>query len=940
MSAGSHQRTHNPNRLSCPQCGYECRNSSGLTQHVHSAHTLYDEHRVQSSEPLNEDHQDNDLHAEDHENRPYTERAQGTNIRRVELHPVMNGHPCTPDGTPLPSPTTAPPLHAHTASTDWSPYNNRLEFETAEFLFKRTQMSQSKVNALLDLWAASLLKYNDKPPFADHNDLHKTIDATHLGGVPWQSFETSYTGSLPDGPVPSWMTAKYEIWYRDPRAVIENLLSSPDFNGEFDVAPYREYYGPGSGERQFTNVMSGDWAWKQANLLSKNKDLHGSMFVPVILGSDKTTVSVATGQNEYYPLYLSIGNIHNNVRRAHRDGLVVIGFLAIAKSERRHADSLLFRRFRRQLFHSSLASILASLRPGMTSPVVLRCPDGHFRRAIFGLGPYIADYPEQALAALIVQGWCFTCPQDRNHLDHPDLPMPARRAREHTEELIGALEADVLWHDYGIISDVIPFTSNFPRADIHELLAGDLLHQIIKGCFKDHLVTWVGEYLVPVHGEARGQELLDEIDRRIAAVPPFPGLRRFPQGRDFKQWTGDDSKALMKVYLPAIAGLVPDDMVRTIAAFLEFCYLVRRSTHTEKTLQQLEDTLQQFHEYREVFRETGVRPAGFSLPRQHSMQHYIQHIRNFGAPNGLCSSITEARHITTVKEPWRRSNRYDALGQVLKTNLRLDKLAAARVDFTARGMLRRSCLSDALIETEEDRNGVVPGPRVEASVTLARRVRIYPKSLEALGMHIGVPQLERLVSLFLYKQLNPEFPPPETHLLPSPSTGRSLRIFHSAIATFYAPSDLSGVGGMHRERIRATPHWRGSTQGRFDCAFINKDPDATGFTGMDVARVRCFFSFKHEQRAYPCALVEWFSVVGDTPDDTTGMWIVEPDFDISGHRIAQVVHVDMIVRGAHLIGVAGDRSLPFGLHYTHSLDAFNAFYMNKYADHHVHEIAF
>ena len=34
---------------------------------------------------------------------------------------------------------------------------------------------------------------------------------------------------------------------------------------------------------------------------------------------------------------------------------------------------------------------------------------------------------------------------------------------------------------------------------------------------------------------------------RISAVPPFPGLRRFPDGRDFAQWTGDDSKALMKV---------------------------------------------------------------------------------------------------------------------------------------------------------------------------------------------------------------------------------------------------------------------------------------------------------------------------------------------------------------------------------------------------------
>ena len=54
--------------------------------------------------------------------------------------------------------------------------------------------------------------------------------------------------------------------------------------------------------------------------------------MPVILGSDKTTVSVATGQNDYYPLYASIGNVHNNVRRAHRNAVAVVGFLAIPKS--------------------------------------------------------------------------------------------------------------------------------------------------------------------------------------------------------------------------------------------------------------------------------------------------------------------------------------------------------------------------------------------------------------------------------------------------------------------------------------------------------------------------------------------------------------------------------------------------------------------------------
>lgn len=73
---------------------------------------------------------------------------------------------------------------------------------------------------------------------------------------------------------------------------------------------------------------------------------------------------------------------------------------------RKETASPLFRRFRQQLFHQSITRIIEPLRAGMTTPEVVRCPDNHYRRVIYSIGPYIADYPEQALIAGTVYGWC------------------------------------------------------------------------------------------------------------------------------------------------------------------------------------------------------------------------------------------------------------------------------------------------------------------------------------------------------------------------------------------------------------------------------------------------------------------------------------------------------------------------------------------------------
>lgn len=179
-------------------------------------------------------------------------------------------------------------------------------------------------------------------------------------------------------------------------------------------------------------------------------------------------------------------------------------------------------------------------------------------------------------------------------------------------------------------------------------------------------------------------------------------------------------------------------MVKCLSAFLDFCYIARRNFITAANLNELEDALARFHLHREIFVGTaGVTGDRISLPRQHSLMHYIRCIRLFGSPNGLCSSITESKHIKAVKEPWRCSSRFKALTQMLLTNSRMDKLAAARQEFRKLGMMDGTTagytamilgggqpqprdLAPESDDDEDDDNGPALGPKSLSSIELAR----------------------------------------------------------------------------------------------------------------------------------------------------------------------------------------------------------------------------
>jgi hypothetical protein len=177
-----------------------------------------------------------------------------------------------------------------------------------------------------------------------------------------------------------------------------------------------------------------------------------------------------------------------------------------------------------------------------------------------------------------------------------------------------------------------------------------------------------------------------------------------------------------------------------------------------------------------------------------------------------------------------------------------------------------------------------------------------------------------------------------------------LTTYSSAVATFYAPSDLSGAGGMRKERIRAVSRWRGGHP-RFDAVLLRhnsgsespSNDEPTTINSFSIARVRLFFSFNYNHASYECALVHDYQIVNPSPDEITGMAIVKRAMRRSLPR-ARVVPLNDILRAAHLIPVfsqLGNKKIPKKYKHEFTLDdhqLFKQFYVNRFVDHHAFEI--
>ena len=156
----------------------------------------------------------------------------------------------------------APPNPPQADTNPWNPFNSRIDFDFAHFQFVKVQNSAPLIDKALDMWAATVMEFGGDTLWKNSEELYATIDTIQHGDCPWKVYSIRYQGPRPPGMTPKWMTQTYELCARDMRQVLQHQLETTQFKDKINLIPYQQF--DGNGQCVWSNLMSADWAWKQA----------------------------------------------------------------------------------------------------------------------------------------------------------------------------------------------------------------------------------------------------------------------------------------------------------------------------------------------------------------------------------------------------------------------------------------------------------------------------------------------------------------------------------------------------------------------------------------------------------------------------------------------------------------------------------------------------
>ncbi|KAG8789644.1 hypothetical protein FRC12_013362, partial [Ceratobasidium sp. 428] len=236
------------------------------------------------------------------------------------------------------------------------------------------------------------------------------------GRVPWANDGQMLTDidNLPHGP--DWFfqdlvigEGPYErvhtLYFRRIVDVIRDLMGNPAFRRAMRYAPERHWTSRSKKSRVYGEMWTGEWWWLRQWFLH---DRHGTI-APLIIASDKTSMTKLSGNQSAYPVYLTIGNISKAYRRqASKHATVIIGYLPIDDFSN-VPGKVLRTRLRGELIHRAMRTIMEPLEKAGREGVEMWCADGRLRRVYPLLAAFVGDWPEQCDMAGVVGSGCPRC---------------------------------------------------------------------------------------------------------------------------------------------------------------------------------------------------------------------------------------------------------------------------------------------------------------------------------------------------------------------------------------------------------------------------------------------------------------------------------------------------------------------------------------------------
>ena len=676
-------------------------------------------------------------------------------------------------------------------------------------------------------------------------------------------------------------------------------------------------------------------------MLEQKKLPEGATIAPIILASDKTQLTRFRGDKSAWPVYLSIGNIAKAKRReVSAQATVLLGYLPVSP-DCFHDDSKSVAGYR--LFHYCMRALLEPLMKPGSDGAPLVCADSKVRQVFPILAAYVADYPEQCLIACCKENRCPRCevdPKKRGELLHSDSRDPLEvkkllKQQERREEK--ERNPTARYNELGLWPVYEPFWKNLPYVNIFSCFTPDILHQLHKGVFKDHLVKWCTDLI----GEK-------EMDRRFQAMTSYPGLRYFRKGiSGVSQWTGTEHKEMQRVFVSLMARAVNDRVLSVVKALVDFIYYAQLQCQTTQTLASLLKCLEVFHRNKEVLIDLEIREH-FNIPKLHNIGHYVDSIQALGAADGYNTEFPERLHIEYAKEAYAASNKRDYTEQMAlwlqrheAINIRKAYLMWLRPKQTTDK--RRSWHGeDDDEEHKEDANVV--------QVELSSHVPFLVPTLSSTTYHIAKSPAFPNVTIHYLESMHGavDFLQALTHFLvknspgsPCPSKYDRFDLYKQILVSIPFNSYLA-LNQSTVHRIRATPPStsagrKSRSVGQFDPAFIVEDlqtyrlGSSGSLDGLCVGQVQVIFNLPPQFGRYlhPLAYVEWFTPLR-TKDKITGMYSVSRSTRL-GRRNAEVLSATCIVRACHLVGKTG-REIDHAWTTENLLEEANTFWVNNYID--------